>query len=107
MKPIKMFDVFSGMGGAVEAARGLPIKSIGGCEYEPNAATVYWSTHGHYPFGNIWEVDPSKIEPFDLLFVDRAIRQDRARFEHPDQFGERFGAAVVRRRRRENQGIGS
>ena len=69
MKPIKMFDVFSGMGGAVEAARGLPIKSIGGCEYEPNAAAVYWANHGHHPFGNIWEIDPSKIEPFDLLFA--------------------------------------
>lgn len=69
MKPIKMFDVFSGMGGAVEAARGLPIKSIGGCEYEPNAAAVYWTNHGHYPFGDIWEVDPSKIEPFTLLFA--------------------------------------
>ena len=69
MKPIKMFDVFSGIGGAVEAARGLPIKSIGGCEYEPNAAAVYWANHGHYPFGDIWEVDPSKIEPFGLLFA--------------------------------------
>ena len=69
MKPIKMFDVFSGMGGAVEAARGLPIKSIGGCEYEPNAASVYWANWGHYPLANIWDVDPSKIEPFQLLFA--------------------------------------
>ncbi len=69
MKPIKMFDTFSGMGGAVEAARDLPIKSIGGCEYEPNAASVYWANWGHYPLANIWDVDPSKIEPFQLLFA--------------------------------------
>ena len=69
MKPLKMFDVFSVMVGAVEAARGLPIKSIGGCEWEKNAAAVYWSNWGHYPLANIWDVDPSKIEPFDLLFA--------------------------------------
>lgn len=68
MKPLKMFDVFSGMGGAVEAARGLPIESIGGCEWEKNAAATYWANWGHYPFGNIWEVDPAKIEPFEILF---------------------------------------
>ena len=69
MKPIKMFDVFSGIGGAVEAARGLPLRSVGGCEWGKSAAAVYWSNNGHYPYGNIWEVDPAKIEPFDLLFA--------------------------------------
>ena len=69
MNPLKMFDVFSGIGGAVEAARGLPIRSVGGCEYEPNAAAVYWANHGYYPLANIWEVDPTKIEHFDLLFA--------------------------------------
>ena len=69
MKSLKMFDVFSGIGGAVEAARGLPIISIGGCEWGKSAAAVYWANSGHFPFGNIWEVDPAKIEPFDLLFA--------------------------------------
>lgn len=66
-KPLTYVEVFAGIGGGREAARPLPMECVGAVERKAASRAVYWVNHGDHPHGDLLRLDPSDVEPMDIL----------------------------------------
>lgn len=88
-KVFTCFEAFAGLGGSAVAMRPLPMRSVGASEIYAPARAVYWANHGTRPLGDIREVDPEQVEPFDILFSSNPCTPyskigKRTGLAHPD-----------------------
>lgn len=67
---IKLFEMFSGYGGASFALKriGVPFETVGYSEIDKHAIKIYNLNHkGIKNYGNCKEIDPNELPDFDLL----------------------------------------
>ncbi len=68
-KPLKVADVFAGVGGVSLAAIRAGVHPVWACEWDQDAADVFELNHGFRPAGDIWSVDPEEVPSHDLCWA--------------------------------------
>ena len=64
---MKFIDLFSGIGGFRLGFEALGFQCVFSCEINSKCRDVYHANFNDIPFGDIKEVDPHKLEDFDVL----------------------------------------
>ena len=66
-KELKFIDLFCGIGGFHQALKDLGHKCILACDIDKACREVYKKNYGIEPVNNVKDIDPEKLEDFDII----------------------------------------
>uniref|UniRef100_A0A6C0LDY1 DNA (cytosine-5-)-methyltransferase n=1 Tax=viral metagenome TaxID=1070528 RepID=A0A6C0LDY1_9ZZZZ len=66
-KELKFIDLFCGIGGFHQALKDLGHKCVLACDIDKACREVYKKNHGIEPVNNVKDIDPEKLEDFDII----------------------------------------
>ena len=68
-RPLRAADFFCGIGGFHEAAQRVGVEVVFACDIDEEARRAYHANYGLQPVGDITDVQPADVPPYDLLFA--------------------------------------